>query len=322
MHRPAVIRLALAAALAAAFTAPAPTVIEYRSAERRLPARTRRGADGIVCTPTRPRATSAASTRRPGSSATSRRRRSNRGRTVSSSPPTAVCGSPKRQRENRPARSATDSIKEYTLPAAARDPHTPLWHEGKLGSLPRAPTCTASSIPRRVSLRCTLCARARARPYGLVAGRDGGLWIALFGTNSIGRIDPANGTIRLFPIPDSTVARASGGRRPGDRLVHRQRARPLGAARSPDRRGAPVPVTGRRWQRTLWHRHRTRWRILYNEGNNNQIVTFDPQTQAMTTVAFPRRERPCGTWPSIRRGAAVAGRCRHRRIGRIDLGTK
>src|SRR5258706_6017273 len=49
MHRPAVIRLALAAALAAAFTAPAPTVIEYQIPRNgAFPHDPAVGADGIV----------------------------------------------------------------------------------------------------------------------------------------------------------------------------------------------------------------------------------------------------------------------------------
>src|SRR5439155_3926961 len=41
----------------------------------------------------------------------------------------------------------------------------------------------------------------RARPYGLVAAPDGMIWMALFGTNQIGRINPADGSLRIFPLP-------------------------------------------------------------------------------------------------------------------------
>ncbi|HYR30880.1 MAG TPA: hypothetical protein VEO93_03090, partial [Gemmatimonadales bacterium] len=64
-------------------------------------------------------------------------------------------------------------------------------------------------------------------------------------------------------------------------------------------------------------------RIWYNEGNNNQIVTFDPETQAMSAVAIPT---PGAT---VRNMAVDSARARlwlalsgTGRIGRIDLGTK
>ena len=164
----------------------------------------------------------------------------------------------------------------------------------------------------------------RARPYGLVAGRDGGLWIALFGTNNIGRIDPANGTIRLFPIPDSTarprrlVVDAQGivwftdnvrghlGRLDPKTGAVRLFPSPGGAGSGPY--GIAIAPDGRIW---------------YDEGNNNQIVTFDPRTQAMTTVAIPTPGATVRnmTVDSIRARLwlALSGTGR---IGRIDLGTK
>src|SRR5205814_979609 len=41
-----------------------------------------------------------------------------------------------------------------------------------------------------------------ARPYGLVAGPSGSIWMALFGTNKIGRITAVDGSLREYPLPD------------------------------------------------------------------------------------------------------------------------
>src|SRR5437879_259775 len=78
---------------------------------------------------------------------------------------------------------ATDSIKEYPLPSGARDPHTPLWHEGKLWFTSQGADLYGVLDPATGVATLYAVREARARPYGLVAGRDGGLWIALFGTN-------------------------------------------------------------------------------------------------------------------------------------------
>src|SRR5206468_11846762 len=42
-----------------------------------------------------------------------------------------------------------------------------------------------------------------AHPYGLVASPDGAIWMAEFGTNKLGRINPADGALREFVLHES-----------------------------------------------------------------------------------------------------------------------
>ena len=45
--------------------------------------------------------------------------------------------------------------------------------------------------------------RPHCLPYGLVLGPDGKMYLAEFGKNTIGRIDPADGSLKEFTLPDS-----------------------------------------------------------------------------------------------------------------------
>src|SRR6201984_2455034 len=88
---------------------------------------------------------------------------------------------------------ATGTIKEYPLPAGARDPHTPLYRAGKIWFTVQGSNMYGWLDPASGAAKVFPVATPDARPYGLVNGADGTIWMALFGTNAIARIDPADG---------------------------------------------------------------------------------------------------------------------------------
>src|SRR6266849_4164197 len=96
---------------------------------------------------------------------------------------------------------AGDGIKQFPLPSEARDPHTPLFHRGKVWFTVQGSNLYVVLDPASSAAKIYPVPTPRARPYGLVAAPDGMIWMALFGTNQIGRIDPADGKLKIFPLP-------------------------------------------------------------------------------------------------------------------------
>src|SRR5205807_1759198 len=97
--------------------------------------------------------------------------------------------------------TATGVIKEYPLPSEAGDPHTPLFHQGKVWFTAQGANRYGVLDPASGSAKIYPVPTPHSRPYGLVAAPDGMIWMALFGTNQIGRINPADGSLRIFPLP-------------------------------------------------------------------------------------------------------------------------
>jgi virginiamycin B lyase len=126
---------------------------------------------------------------------------------------------------------------------------------------------------------------SRALPYGLVAGHDGGLWMALFGTNAVVRIDPSTGTLREFRVPDdkarprrlivdgaghvwfTNYAQGKLGELDPATGQVREFASPGGTASGPY--GIALAPDGRVW---------------YDEAATSRVIVFDPQTAKVDEV--------------------------------------
>jgi virginiamycin B lyase len=96
---------------------------------------------------------------------------------------------------------ATGAIKEFTMPAAVRDPHTPLIHDGKIWFTAQGANLYGRLDPATGAVKTFPLATSDARPYGLVAAPDGSLWMALLGTNKVDRINPADGALHEITLP-------------------------------------------------------------------------------------------------------------------------
>ncbi len=215
---------------------------------------------------------------------------------------------------------ATGRIREYTLPPEAKDPHTPIFHEGLLWFTAQRSNLIGRLDPKTGEVKLFPVATPHALPYGIAEGPGGALWVALFGTNKLAHVVPESGAIHEIDLPNLQA-------RPR-RLVVDGKGRvwfaDFGASRlgmldparrairewdTPDPYGKPYGITvgpdGRIW---------------YEESSRAKVVAFDPATEQSEEVAIP-------TPGAIVRNMAVDSR-RGRiwlalsgtgRIGRIDV---
>jgi virginiamycin B lyase len=97
----------------------------------------------------------------------------------------------------------TGKIEEFSLPAAARDPHTPLVRKEEIWFTVQQSNLYGAFDPRTHKTRVWTVATSRALPYGMVNAPDGSIWVALFGTNKLGRINAASGALSEITLPQS-----------------------------------------------------------------------------------------------------------------------
>ena len=101
----------------------------------------------------------------------------------------------------------TGRIEEYALPAGARDPHTPLIRKGIVWFTVQQSNVYGRFDPRTREAKVWTVPTNRALPYGMVNAPDGSIWVALFGTNKLGRIDAESGALREITLPEVERAR-------------------------------------------------------------------------------------------------------------------
>src|ERR1700694_5387698 len=182
----------------------------------------------------------------------------------------------------------TGHIEEYALPAAARDPHTPLIRKGIVWFTVQQSNVYVLFNPRTHESKVWTVPTNRALPYGMVNAPDGSIWVALFGTNKLGRIDGESGVLKEVPLPES-------GARPRRLVVDesgmvwytdfargylgvynpksgafKERLSPGGAGSAPY--GIAIAPDGR---------------IFYNEAHSGVIVAFDRKSGQMETIKIP-----------------------------------
>src|SRR3954471_1209160 len=87
----------------------------------------------------------------------------------------------------------TGKITEFPLPDEARNPHTPISFRGKIWFTDANNNSYGSLDPGTGIPKVYQAPTEASVPYGIVSGSDGFLWIALLGTNKLGRVDPSNG---------------------------------------------------------------------------------------------------------------------------------
>ena len=181
----------------------------------------------------------------------------------------------------------TGAISEYAAPTA-KDPHTPIFGpDGALWFTAQRSNLVVRMDTRTGAMKEYPVPTANARPYGIVAAPDGALWFCEFNANKLGRIDPATGAITEIELP-SIDARP---RRltltgnavyytdfPGGRLGRidletraiQEWLSPSGPTSQPY--GIEADAAGMLW---------------YNEFAANQLVRFDPKTQAFEKFPLP-----------------------------------
>src|SRR5678810_1305173 len=76
----------------------------------------------------------------------------------------------------------------------AWDPHTPLWMNGMLWFTAQNSNKYGTLNPETGEVTIHDVPTPGAKPYGLQRAPDGSLWIAMFGTNKLGHLDPVSYT--------------------------------------------------------------------------------------------------------------------------------
>jgi len=173
---------------------------------------------------------------------------------------------------------------ERDYPSDVPAPHTPAWQAGALwftggdGSYGRFD-------PSTEEIRSFPFSSSSTDPYGIAPAPDGSLWVALFGTNRLARIDPATD-----PPASEEVALPAGDARPRRVAVDAEGTvwytdydrRALGAM-SPAAAGAdqfrefPTPAGGRPYGIAIG----PDGHVWYDDSDAGEIVGFDPVTETV-----------------------------------------
>jgi len=174
--------------------------------------------------------------------------------------------------------------------------------------------------PRSVAGDDRLSATARALPYGMQRAPDGTIWVALFGTNKLGHIDPATAKLTEIDLPDAgarprRLALTSDGRvwysdyARGYLGMYDPKTKAAREWKTPEDNSNPYGI-GIAPDGAVW----------FNEARQGNMVRFDPATEKMEVVEIPTRG-------SVIRNVTIDS-TRHRlwiaesgvsRLGRIDL---
>jgi virginiamycin B lyase len=157
--------------------------------------------------------------------------------------------------------------------------------------------------------------------YGMRPAPDGSVWIAMLGTNVLGRVDTATGAIKPYKLPNA-------GARP-----RRLQVAPDGMVYYTDyERGYLGRLDPKSGQVKEWKSPSdgagpygiaigTDGRIWYNEAQSSQMIAFDPRTEKMEIVKLPTAgaivRHMVTDVPRKRIWLALSGTGR---IGKIDLG--
>jgi virginiamycin B lyase len=182
----------------------------------------------------------------------------------------------------------TGHIEEFSLPAAARDPHTPLIRKGIVWFTVQQSNVYGRLDPRTREARVWTVPTSGALPYGMVNAPDGSIWVALFGTNKLGKIDAESGALREITLPAagarprriavdesgtvwySDYARGYLGSYNPRTNAFKEFLSPGGASSAPY--GIAIAPDGR---------------IFYDEAGSGAIVAFDRKSGQMETIRIP-----------------------------------
>jgi virginiamycin B lyase len=170
------------------------------------------------------------------------------------------------------------------FPVAVSDPHTPIWQQGAVW-FTGGTSQYGRFDPVSESSQIFDFPTAESGPYGIAPAPDGSAWVALFGTNRLGRIDTSAGgaSAEEFVLPDA-------GARPR-RLVVDARGRVWysdyargtlgmmdpGASEGQQFRQFPTPRGGRPYGIAVGPDAR----VWYADLDAAMVVGFDPEMESV-----------------------------------------
>jgi virginiamycin B lyase len=170
------------------------------------------------------------------------------------------------------------------------DPHTPLFHMSMVWFTSQRGNRYGRVDPTSGNVMTWPAPTASSQPYGIQPAPNGHMFIALFGTNKLGELDPANpGTLIEHVLPNASS-------RPR-RLAVDLQGRVWYGDYARDRLGMFDPSMG---QFREWTTPNTAGlpygivigpdnRVWYNDDGASVMVAFDPVTEQSYVVAIPTR---------------------------------
>ena len=206
----------------------------------------------------------------------------------------------------------------------ARDPHTPLWLNGKLWFTAQQANKYGLLDPKTGDVKVYDSPVPQSKPYGLQRAPDGTLWMALFGTNKLGHLDPATSQLATVDLPNADARPRRLAITADGRIWYSDYARGYLGMYDPKTKSA------KEWKTPNQAPEHTSnpygigiapdGAVWFNEARQGNMVRFDPRTEQMLVVEIP-------TKGSVIRNVTVDS-ARQRlwiaesgvsRLGRIDL---
>ena len=185
----------------------------------------------------------------------------------------------------------TGKVREYRWEdRRARDPHTPVFDRaGILWFTVQQSNLIGRLDPRTGTTRFLDVPTANAVPYGMVIGADGAPYFCEFGSNKVGRVDPASMAIREFLLPDGARPRRIA-LAPDGTLYYSDYAR--GMLGHLDPRSGKVEEwasPGGAQSRPYGIACTADGRVWYSESGirPNSLVRFDPATKKFASTPIP-----------------------------------
>lgn len=190
-----------------------------------------------------------------------------------------------------------DFVKIPMPDKAARDPHTLIFDKGErhiwftvqggnfVGRLTVSDN-TVALIPVPTD---------RARPYGIDIGPDGTVWVALFGTSKLAKVDPKSLTLKEYALPyDDSRPRRLEVADNGD-IYYADYTRGVLGQYNPDAETLvehPLPGGEKARPYGMAQDHKGRMWLVETGSLPNRLVGFDPSEQRFTSVtAIPSGAR-------------------------------
>lgn len=184
---------------------------------------------------------------------------------------------------------ASGEIKTYPMPdSAARDPHTLIFAPGgQMFFTVQGGGYIGRFTPATGDVKLAKVATPRSRPYGIDIDSKGVVWVNLFGTNKLAKVDPATMAITEISLPDAGARTRRIAVTSDDRIWYVDYARGFLGRYDPatgafKEWAAPGGARSRPYAMTVDDKDRL-W-FVETGLSPNTLVGFDPKTEQFFSV--------------------------------------
>jgi virginiamycin B lyase len=194
----------------------------------------------------------------------------------------------------------TGDITQFPMPdPKAEDPHRLTFdRDGNLFFTTEESNFVGKLGPKTGKVTVKQVSTPRANPYGIIAGPDGFIYFCEFGTNKIGKIDPATLAIAEITLPDGARPRRIANN-PDGMVYYSDYER--GYVGRLDPRSGKIeewPSPGGRTSEPYGIASTADGTVWYSESGvkPNTVVAFNPKTKTFQHWPIPSGEEWSATW--------------------------